>query len=149
MTSPLLGSLAKTIGKAMGGLFLDATLTRDVQGVGSDPADPPAPTPVEYACKAIHEQYSERFRLEGLVRDGDRKVLILATSLDVEPSPGDRITIDGFVFLIINTATDPARAVWTCQARGVGAVATEAIYSPVLDFSSARNSQYLALLEDV
>lgn len=117
MTSPLTGSLARTIGNAMAGLFLDAVLTRDAPGVGGDPFDPPAPVATDYRCKAIVEAYREQFRLDGLVEQNDRKVLILANSLSIRPAAGDRVTISGITFTVIEVSTDPAEAVWTCRGR--------------------------------
>lgn len=125
MTSPLLGSLAATIGSAMSSLFLDATLTRDVPGTIVDAADPPLPTQVEYTCKAIEENYSAGLRGQGLVGANDIQVLILASTLDVDPQPLDRITIRGRTVTIVpmNTAgmkavqSDPARATWSCRCR--------------------------------
>jgi len=119
VANPLAGSLAKTIGNAMKGLFLDATLLRDTASSNSpdiDPFDPPAPSTTSYSCKAIHDEYSEHDRLAGLVGQGDRKVLILAHSLSVTPINGDRITIRGRTLLITDVSTDPALAVWTCKA---------------------------------
>lgn len=120
MASPLAGGLAKTIGKAMAGLFLPATLARDTAAPASpasDPWNPGGPTTATYPCRAIHEEYAERYRLEGLMQAGDRKVLILAASLTVEPKPGDRVTIRGETFTIAAVATDPAKACWECRAR--------------------------------
>jgi hypothetical protein len=118
MPSPLAGSIARTIGSAMSGLFLAATLTRDVPAApGSDPWDPEAPTVATYSCKAINNSYSDYFQKGGLVEANDRKVLILAASLSVTPAQGDRVTIDGLTLTIINLKTDPAKAVWECQAR--------------------------------
>jgi hypothetical protein len=117
MTSPLSGSLARTIGSAMRSLFLDATLLRDVPAVATEAFDPPAPTEAIYTCKAIVEGYAERFRLDGTVSAGDRKVLILATSLSVTPAAGDRVMIRGITFTIIEVGTDPAQAVWECKGR--------------------------------
>lgn len=117
MTSPLLGSLAKTVGKAFAGIFLDATLTRDVPGTIVDPADPPLPTQVTYTCKAIVETYAEKFRLDGLVAQNERKVLILADSLNATPVPGDRIAIRGITFTVLEVMTDPAEAVWDCKGK--------------------------------
>lgn len=117
MASPLEGSLARTIGGAMRGLFLPATLTRDVvpSSPAYDPLDPPAAVPVEYSCKAIVESYSDKFRLEGLVAANERKVLILATSLSVRPQMLDRVTIRGITFTLSDKIkTDPAEAVWEC-----------------------------------
>ncbi len=120
MASVLESALKKTIGKAFKTLFLDATLYRDTEpsiSPAPDPFDPGEPTTTEYACKAIHDEYAERFRLEGTVQAGDRKILILADSLDIEPAANDRIEIRGQTFSIIDVMTDPAKAVWTCRAR--------------------------------
>lgn len=120
MASPLAGSLAATINSAMSSLFLDAVYTVDVPGVSSpdvDSFDPPAPVPTDYPCKAIVENYSERFRLDGTVKQTDRKVLILARSLSVKPEIGGRVTIGGITFTAIDVATDPATAAWEVQGR--------------------------------
>jgi hypothetical protein len=117
MTSPLQGALAAQIYKGMKGLFLDATYTVDVPGTITDPADPPAPTPTDYACKGIVEKYSDYFRANSLVDAKDRKVLILAGSLAVKPVPNARVTIGGVTFAIIKVDTDPATAVWEIQGR--------------------------------
>jgi hypothetical protein len=109
----------------MSGLFLDATLTRDVQGVGSDPADPPPPTQVAYPCKAIEQDYSSGLLAAGLVTATDIGILILANSLSVDPAPLDRITIRGRTVTIVPASTsgmkavqsDPARATWLCRCR--------------------------------
>jgi hypothetical protein len=101
----------------MKGLFLDATLTRDVDGTITDPADPPAPSATDYTCKAIVETYSDYFRKNGLVDAKDRKVLILADSLSVTPAPNDRVTISGVTFTVMEVDTDPATAVWECKGR--------------------------------
>lgn len=112
MASPLEGSLARTIGSAMSFLFLNATLRRDVAGTIVDPADPPAPTEATYSCKAIVEDYAERYKLEGLVKDNQRKVLILASTLSVTPTVGDRITIRNVTYGVNSVASDPALATW-------------------------------------
>ena len=117
MVSPLSGSLAAQIYSGMKNLFLDATYTVDVPGTIVDPADPPAPTATNYSCKAIVEKYSDYYSKNGLVGDGDRKVLILANSLSVRPVPNSRVTVGTTIFTVINVDTDPATAVWTLQGR--------------------------------
>ncbi len=125
MTSPLLGSLATTIGKAMSSIFLDATLTRDVPGTIVDPADPPAPTQVTYGCKAIESEYGTLDRAQGLVSETDIQVLILASTLATDPKPLDRLTIRGKTVSIVPAGSgnmppvksDPARATWLCRCR--------------------------------
>ena len=116
MTSPLAGSLAKTIGGAFKSLFFDAVLTR--AGVPTGPSYDPTPgESLTYKCKAIVEKYSDRFRTDSLIKQSDRKVLILANSLGVRPAEGDRITIAGITFTAMDVATDPAEAVWEIQGR--------------------------------
>lgn len=109
----------------MSSLFLDATLTRDVAGTIVDPADPPLPTQVQYSMKAIEENYSAGLRGQGLVGADDIQVLILASTLAVEPQPLDRITIRGKTVTVVPSSSagmkavqsDPAKATWSCRCR--------------------------------
>jgi len=127
MTSELL-DLAEEIGDAFDDLFLDAVLTRDVPGSTEPPYstyDPGPPGTATYSMKALCESYSAFTRGQGLVGATDMKVMILATSLSVEPQPLDRIAIavQGFSGQIVagDTAgtpavgTDPGKAVWTVR----------------------------------
>lgn len=118
MTSLLSGSLAKTIANAAKTIFLDATLQHDTPNAGADAFDPAAPTPATYSCKAIVESYSTYFRAQGLVEQNDRKILILAATLAITPATGDKISVSGGTYTIVNVGTDPATAVWECQGRG-------------------------------
>src|SRR5262245_56280581 len=108
MGSLLEGPLANIVGNAVRSLFTDATLVRDVAGASTESFDPAAPTQVSYPCKGIVETYADRFRLDGTVSENDRKVLITALSLgSVVPQAGDRVTISGTTFSIVDVATDP------------------------------------------
>lgn len=115
----ILDDIPDLVNGAFGDVFYDAVMTVDVipNSPPYDPADPPAPVPVNYSCKAIVESYSDYFRKNGLVDAKDRKVLILATSLGVRPKPGDRITISNITFTLQDVSTDPAEAVWTARGR--------------------------------
>ena len=124
MTSLLAGGLAKTIAGAMKNLFLDATLTRFVPASTGSAYDPDPPVSTDYACKAIFDQWGAYHQANGLVLNTDRKVLVLANTLAVEPMPGDRIAIGGVTLNVYSNgegapavATDPAKAVWTLRAR--------------------------------
>jgi hypothetical protein len=129
MTSPILGLAAK-VGKTFNGIFLDATLTRDVPGSTEPPYssyDPGPSTTVTYSAKAIVESYSAFTRGQGLVNATDMKVMILATSLSVEPQPLDRIAIaaQGFSGQIVAgdtpgqppVGTDPGKCVWELRCQ--------------------------------
>lgn len=123
MTSPLLGSLAKTMAKALGPIFLDATYEIDTPGDG--PAyDPGPPATKTYPCKAIEDDWGAYYRQGGLVSGDDRKILVLAKTLAVEPQEGGRFTIRGRTFVVYSNgegqpavASDPALAAWECRAR--------------------------------
>ncbi len=120
MDSPLSGSLAKTMYKAMKSLFLDAVLTREIvlpTSPAFDPADPPAPTRVNYPCKAVRDSYSTFDKSNTSILTGDSKILILVNSLSIVPDGDDIITIQGNSFSIITVDVDPANAVWVCQGR--------------------------------
>jgi hypothetical protein len=120
VASPLEGALRAQVYKGLRNLFLDATLTKDTPSSNSpdvDGFDPPAATPTDYPCKGMVEVYSNYDKAAGLVQTNDRKVLILADSISVTPRTGDRVTIRGVTFNVINVETDPAIAVWTCQGR--------------------------------
>ncbi len=119
MVSPLSGPLASLIYTGMKALFLDATLSRDTFAVTSPDVsfDPAAPTTADYACKAIVEVYALKWRQDGLIKQNDRRVMILANSISVTPTVGDRVTISGTTFTLQDVETDPATAVWTCQGR--------------------------------
>jgi hypothetical protein len=113
----ILTKLPKIISKAVGPLFYDAVLTRLVETTTSPDRDswnPAAPTEVTYTCKALFEEYESRLRLDGKVKENERKTLVLAHTLSVTPIPGDKITItalgESSLCLIVNV--DPARACW-------------------------------------
>lgn len=118
MASPLSGSLAATIGKAFNKLFLDATLTRDVpqDSPAPEPGNPPVLVAVDYSCKAIVSEFSDFYKLQSLVQGNDRKILVLAASLSVEPKEGDRISIQGQTHSVVSVGSDPAKATWELRA---------------------------------
>jgi hypothetical protein len=117
MTSILEGALAKTIAKATGFIFLDASVTRATAATGGNAFEPTVGSAATYSCKAIVDTYSAYDRAQGLVDQTDRKVLILAATLSIQPKAGDAITIRGETFTIVSVMTDPAKAVWECQGR--------------------------------
>ena len=154
MASPLEGGLAKTIGKAMGALFYGCTVVRETPGSIEPPFAPWNPAPPSttlHGCKGMVDTYSLYERQNTLIQSGDVKILILAASLPIAPTPEDKVTIRGVTYSILDVSTDPARAVWTLQGRGVGAafVPPPPIPGLGLNFSLPANSGYLALLEDI
>lgn len=116
-------SMLDVIRSEIGGVFEDpslffaeATLTRPATGGGWNTV-PGAPQ--EHACKAMISAYSDHLRAVGNIPDTDVKVMIVGTSIEVEPLKGDTVTVGGRSWSLIRVDTDPARAMWTCQARPV------------------------------
>jgi len=120
MVSPLQGALAARIGRAFANIFYEATVQRTLMTGPIDPGKPQTPgarTTVSYPCKGIVDTYSDYAIAETLVDAQDRKILILATSISIEPTDGDRVVIRGETYMIISVKTDPAKAVWELQCR--------------------------------
>lgn len=114
----ILDSLPATINSAFKNLFYDAVLTVDVPQDSPDPADPLPPVPTDYPAKAYVEKYSAYYLANSLVQASDRKVIVLAKSLAIEPVNGARITVQGVTFTII--AYDDGgsnKSVWEIQGR--------------------------------
>lgn len=120
----VLADIRAEIGAGLADIFFDATLIRDTAASAAAAWDSGAVTSVNYPCKAIHEMWAASLMASGLVNIDEVRVLILATSLSVEPKPLDRITIRNETFTIVPMGsgrapvmTDPAQAVWDCRAR--------------------------------
>jgi hypothetical protein len=123
MTSVLESSMAKTIGKALSGLFLDAVLTRSTPVAGANAWEPASQLTNTYPCKAITEERSIAFLPSGTATSDYVKIIILANSLSIAPLPGDMILIRGRQYTIVHDGSlpavsiDPAQATWTCRAQ--------------------------------
>src|SRR5690554_3914972 len=117
--SVLQGSLARTIGSAMRGLFYECSVIVTTPGE-FDPENPhiePQPTIATYPCRGMVDTFSDYQIANGLVEAGDRKVLILQTSLAIEPAVGMEVSIRGEKFTILGVNTDPAVAVWELRCN--------------------------------
>lgn len=116
MASPLEGSIRRTIGKAMRSIFHTVTVIRSTPG-GGPPWDPGEPVLVEYPGKGFIDDYSDFALTNSNIQSGDRKVVVLADSLEITPETSDLVRVRGQTFSVLNVATDPAEATWTLQAR--------------------------------
>lgn len=116
-------SMLDVIRSEIGGVFEDtslffaeAALTRSAAGGGWNDAPGSAQ---KYACKAMISAYSDHLRAVAGIPDTDVKMMIVGTSIEVDPLKGDTVTVGGRSWSLIRVDTDPARAMWTCQARPV------------------------------
>lgn len=118
MASPLEGAIAKKIGAAFANIFYACTVTRETPGVGGTAQDPADPVQTHYTCKGIVEDWRAD-QIDGtLIQVGDRKVIILATSLAIVPKPGDKVTIRAETFSVMPPVRqDPAGATFELIAR--------------------------------
>ena len=116
----MLDDIRGIIGEVFGDttlFFADATLTRATASTGGwvEPTD----TTASYPCKAMIESYSERLRVTADIPGTDMKLMIVGASISVDPKKGDTVTLNGRQWSLIQVDTDPARAMWACQARPV------------------------------
>jgi hypothetical protein len=117
-------NIAGAILSALGPGVLDATLVRRTAGtrpVGQVTAGlTSGETQVSYPCKGFIDEWG-KFRTEAsLTEENDRKILLLGASLpdDIDPRPGDLITIEARTYTIIGPVDrDPAGATFTCRGR--------------------------------
>ena len=113
----ILDELPAEVAEALDDVFRPAVLkvpgvsTPDGQGgwVAGDPAS--------YPCKALVDDYSDFRRSSAGIPATDRKIIILAASLSVEPSVGHTVTAEGRDWQIIALTRDPAVATWEVQGR--------------------------------
>lgn len=96
--------------------FSAATLTRHTGGGGWDGG---SAVVAAHPCMAMVEAYSDHLRAVADIPGTDVKLMIVGTSVSVDPIKGDTVTLGGRDYGLIHVATDPARAMWTCQARPV------------------------------
>lgn len=74
-------------------------------------------SPTEYACRALVDDFSDYRRQASGIPANDRKIIILAHGLIVDPKPGHTLTIEGRDWQVIDVARDPARATFEVQGR--------------------------------
>lgn len=115
----LLDDIRADIGAVFGDtslFFSDGTLTRATGsgGWGEDMA-----SATTYPCKAMIEAYSDHLRAVAGIPDTDVKLMIVGTSIPTDPLKGDTVTLNGRSCALIRVDADPARAMWTCQARPI------------------------------
>lgn len=121
MVSFLDGPLAKAIHKGFAGKLLQGTLTRVSAGTSTDGnGDPVGPSVSTYGFEGLVDTFSDQFRAQAGIPDGDVKILIIANSISVQPDKDDKVEIarssDSQKFQIRKLLdVDPARATYTCQ----------------------------------
>tara|TARA_R110002167_G_scaffold93122_2_gene249814 strand:+ start:13520 stop:13894 length:375 start_codon:yes stop_codon:yes gene_type:complete len=122
MGNPLFGvDISGLINANIGPGVNDATLTKVTGGTrtGGQLTGGTNPTTATYACKGFVDVLDKN-RLEGtLAADTDVLVALIGDSIagGQVPTAGDRVTIMGTEYNIIQVTVDPALAVYNCTAR--------------------------------
>ncbi len=91
-------------GTRFGAGQLRGTLTR-VTGHSGPSYAPTGETTASYEFVCIWGEFSAEERAAGLVEDGDHKLLIGATTLTVQPRPGDKVTVSGAIYNVKEVGT--------------------------------------------
>lgn len=97
--------------------FSEAALTRPAEGGGDWSGN--SGQSQTFPCKAMVEAYSDHLRAVGDIPDTDIKLMIVGTSITTTPRKGDTVRIGLRKWSLIRVDTDPAQAMWSCQARPV------------------------------
>lgn len=121
MASILDDEIAATIADALtnADVTLDIVLSRTVPGEPDPetPWIPGEPVTTNYSCKGWADHYEAAELVNTTILATDVKVMIVATTLAIEPAPSDHVTVRGDGYTVISVSTDPARAIWQLQAR--------------------------------
>lgn len=113
----ILDDLPDVIAEALDDVFRPAVLLVPGSKVSDGQGGwKPGPA-VEYPCKALVDDYSDMRRATSGIQTNDRKIIILAASVSVQPAVGHAIRAEGRDWQIISLSRDPAAATWECQGR--------------------------------
>jgi hypothetical protein len=115
VTSLLDGGLARLIGRSVNNLMLDGVLTRGVSTTADERGNPEE-TDEDYPLRGFTEGYSATYRAVAGIPSTDLAVNIIAASIATTPKIDDRVTMRGTTYRIRSVTTDPAQAMWVCQA---------------------------------
>ncbi len=121
MVSPLFGiNVAKLIADNFRGQLNVGTLTVITHGARTNSTSGRSQSPANSTFDGLLTNYKDEEVDGTLVEEGDRKVLIIAGTLNpvVIPKSKDRVTIEGVEFEIKRVMRDPAAATYTLQVRG-------------------------------
>ena len=113
----LTGGIAKIVQGATKAITYAMTLVRSTVAAGNEAWEIGVTSETSYACQGVVLDYKE-YRVDGkIIQQGDRQVLIIASTLTIVPIPGDKIHAQGEIYSVVNSTRDPASATYTLQVR--------------------------------
>lgn len=80
------------------------TLTRVTEGAYNTATATTTNTPVDETVSAIVEDYKGFDLTSGLIQAGDKKVTVAASAVAI-PALADKITVDAYIYTIVNIQT--------------------------------------------
>ena len=92
------GLLSK-LGTSFGEGQLNATVHR-AGGTTGPSYNPTVLPPTDHACIVLWSDFTAEERAGGLVEDGDSRLEVGATTLDVEPQAGDKVTVGSTTYQV-------------------------------------------------
>jgi hypothetical protein len=124
------GQLAKEVYAAFRGKLLKGTLWRagssESAGLDERGDERPGATPMTWPCQGFVEAYDDSFRARAGIPDTDSRVNIFSQSLPAGIQPGidDKVLMPSPLnvptwYQLRRVGTDPATALWVCQAHEV------------------------------
>lgn len=113
----ILDDLPGEIAEALDDVFRDAELIVPGGRVSDGQGGWINTQAARYPCKALVDDYSDYRRLASGIPANDRKIIVLAHGLPVEPKVGQKINAEGRDWQIIGLGRDPAAATFELQAR--------------------------------
>ena len=99
---------------------LQATIIRSTAATSDTPWAPGDRTITQYTAKCILCEYSDKERDGTLILQGDRKVLLAADEITIEPSVSDRVSLAGVEYAVVSVmavAPGDVPLFWKLQVR--------------------------------
>ena len=110
------GQLSAVFNRAFAGIYLPATL--HVSGSGYDDAgNPTAGADIDYDCRAMIDDMSEVARAQAGYTERERRIMVLADSVDVVPTTNDSVTVKGERYAIMDVNSDPAESYYSMRCQ--------------------------------
>lgn len=118
--SILLGSLADDIAAALDAADVpyDVTVTRTETTI-PNPDEPwnTEQTPVDYPAQGWVDAYELGQIDNTTILATDTRIMVLQSSLAIEPTSSETITVSGVTYTIVSVQADPAGTLWEVQGR--------------------------------
>jgi hypothetical protein len=121
MAGLLDGQLSKAIYAGFRNKLQKGTLWRATAALSAgldERGDPNATDPVTWACQGFHDNIDDAYKARAGIPETDSMCAIFAQSLPagIQPQKDDKLFIAGSWWQLRRVKTDPATALWSCQA---------------------------------